>query len=73
MLNMRIDLRSPDTWRLENILTIPPLSLTDSTSLTYLFLVGTSADLQSRPISIIILTRMGGGGGGGREFNKIRT
>lgn len=33
---------SPDTWRLENILTLPPLSLTLSTNRTYRLLVGTS-------------------------------
>lgn len=41
------NLRSPDTCRLENILTSPLLSLTSSISLTYRFRVGTSHDLNT--------------------------
>ena len=38
--------RSPDTCKLENILTSPPASLTLSTKLTYLRLFSMSCDLQ---------------------------
>ena len=46
LLKIISDLRSPETCRLENILTVPPFSFTLSTRRTYLCLVGMSADLH---------------------------
>ena len=51
------DLRSPETCRLENILTVPPFSFTLSTNLPYLCLVGMSADLMSFDIVYTYLTK----------------
>lgn len=45
-----VDLRSPDTCKLEKILTSPPLSLTLSTKATYFFLVATSRALNKSQI-----------------------
>jgi hypothetical protein len=48
LISFWLNLRSPDTCRLENILTSPPFSLTASTILIYLFLFCTSWDLAKQ-------------------------